>query len=270
MSSAALQVVNLQARYEQTQVLRGVSLHAMPGEAIVLLGRNGSGRRTMLQAISGNTTDTCSGSIRIIGRESLHEVSPDISHLGLYRQPLESHVIPDFTCEENLLMPPAPQHDFGGGLSLTRIYELCPVLQQHQHKPASELAPGTRRLLALARLLRTGANLILINEFASTLCASSLEAFIALINRLKQLDYTLVLAESRVDVCTRFASRYYVLDGGNIVDGFPASALSGRRAWLDGFLQPAHTQASGSAAVSATAGNGQSAAVSFWAPPRPR
>src|SRR5699024_914577 len=127
MSSAALQVVNLQAGYDQTQVLRGVNLHAMPGEAIVLLGRNGSGRRTMLQAISGNTTDTCSGSVRIIGRESLHEISPDIGHLGLHQQPFESHVIPDFTCEENLLLPTSPQHDFGGGLSLTRIYQLCPV-----------------------------------------------------------------------------------------------------------------------------------------------
>jgi len=269
MSSAALQVVNLQAGYDQTQVLRGVNLHAMPGEAIVLLGRNGSGRRTMLQAISGNTTDTCSGSVRIIGRESLHEISPDIGHLGLHQQPFESHVIPDFTCEENLLLPTSPQHDFGGGLSLTRIYQLCPVLQQQQHRPASELNSGTRRLLALARLLRTGANLILVNEFASSLCATSLEAFITLANNLKCMGYTLILAESSVAACSRFASRYYVLDNGHVIDAFAAGALPDRRNWLDAFL---HSEKSASPAMAAHAspGNSQSVVVSLGSPPKPR
>ncbi len=236
MTVKALQVVNLQAKYPRGQVLHGVSLYAMAGEVIALLGRNGSGRRTMLRAISGHSSDICSGSVRIIGREALHDPSPDISQLGVSTPLSGSIVDTDLTCEENLLMPTGHHASLGGGLSLARIYALCPTLHDLRLRPASELNQGEERLVALGRLLRSGANVLLLNAFTPGAETHIVAAFISLIRALSDLDYTIIVSDPDLAVSQRIAHRFYVLDAGHLVDRFDDTELPSRRQWLNRLL----------------------------------
>lgn len=228
MTMAALQVVDLHVWYAHGLVLNGINLHAMPGEAVALLGRNGSGRSAALHAIGGQT-DTLQGSVRVIGTETIHDASPDIAYPGLGVQAAEGSIFSHLTCEENLLLPTSDGDSLGGGMSLGRIYQLCPDLGELRDVLATQLSRAEQRMLAIARILRTGANVILLSDIADGLAPIMAQAFAGLIVELKKLDYTIILAEADTTFCGAVADRFYVFEQGRIIDTFDAGDLAGRQ-----------------------------------------
>lgn len=228
MATAALQVVDLHVWYAQAQVLNGVSLYAMPGEVVVLLGRNGSGRRATLRAIIGQS-DVREGSIRIVGKETIHDASDKISHLGLSFLPTEGSIFSNLTCEENLLLPASEGETLGGGMSLTQIYELCPDLNALRQTVGARLSRAEQRMLAIARILRTGANVLLMDDVFDGLAPVMAHAFSDLIRDLKQRDYTIIMAEPDTEYCAALADRFYVLEHGEVVDTFGPQDLHTRQ-----------------------------------------
>lgn len=228
MATATLQVTDLHVICAQTPVLNGVSLYAMAGEVITLLGRDGSGRQATLRAIIGQT-QTRQGSIRIIGKETIHDRSPDIRHLGLDLLPAESNIVSHLTCEENLLLSASEGDTLGGAMSLTQIYELCPDLNTLRHTLGTRLSRAEKRMLAVARMLRTGANVLLMDDVTNGLSPVMAQAFANMIVSLKQLGYTIIMGERRITLCTELADRFYVIDGGQIIDVFERHELGTRR-----------------------------------------
>lgn len=239
MPTAALQVVDLHVWYAQAQILNGVSLHAMVGETIVLLGRDGSGRRAALRAIIGKT-ETRRGSVRITGKETIHDGSHDISHLGLSFLPAQGGIFPNLTCEENLLLPATEDDTLGGAMSLTQIYELCPDLSALRQKPGASLSRAEQRMLAIARMLRTGANVLLMDDITDGLAPVMVHALYHMILSLKQLGYTIIMGERKIEFGARLADRFYVIDGGAVVDTFSTDDLPIRHERLSLLLNADH------------------------------
>lgn len=228
MFTAALQVTDLHARNAQAQILNGVSLYAMPGEVVVLLGRDGSGRLATLQAITGQTS-TRQGSVRITGKETIHNDSNEITHLGLGMLPANGGISTQLTCEENLLLPRAENDTLGGGMSLSEIYELCPDLNALRNTPGTSLSGAEKRLLAIARMLRTGASVLLMDDISDGLAPVMEHAFSNLILNLKKQRYTIIIGARDVDFCANLADRFYVIENGRITDTFSANGLSARQ-----------------------------------------
>jgi len=225
MSTAALKVVDLHIQYAQGKAVNGISLHAMPGEVIALVGPEGSGCRSTLLAISGLSRDCLSGSIQTIGKETLHNSTPDICHLGL-DPTLETHLVEEhLTCEENLLIPLGDQGSLNSGLTLGLIYDIYPCLANRQDDLVIQLSASERRLLALARILRSGATVVLLNDITTDMPPHLQAVLTALIQALKTMRYTVLLAEQNLDFCAPITDRYYVLDGGYIIDHFAAMDL---------------------------------------------
>ena len=243
MSTAALKVVDLHVQYAQGKAVNGISLHAMPGEVITLVGPEGSGCRSTLLAISGLSRDHLSGSIQTIGKETLHNCTPDICHLGL-DPALETHLIEEhLTCEENLLIPLGNQNNLNSGLTLGIIYDIYPCLANRQHDLVIQLSAAERRLLALARILRSGATVVLLNDITTDMPPSLQAVLTTLIQALKAMRYTVLLAEQNLSFCAPITDRYYVLDKGHIIDHFSASELPQKHATLSTLLN-VHTSSS--------------------------
>ncbi|HLR77995.1 MAG TPA: ATP-binding cassette domain-containing protein [Burkholderiaceae bacterium] len=227
MSTAALQVTNLHAECSQVQTLNGVSLYAMPGEIVVLLGSDGSGRHATLQAIIGKAI-TRHGSVRIIGKETIHHDSNEITHLGLGMLPAYGGISPHLTCEENLLLPHTEHDTPGGGMSLSQIYELCPDLQALRNTLGTRLSGAEKRLLAIARMLRTGTSVLLMDDISDGLAPVMTKSFSSLILNLKRQGYTVIIGSRCLDFCTGLADRFYVIENGRITDSFNAGGLHAR------------------------------------------
>lgn len=239
METAALKVVDLHVWYAQTHILNGVSLHAMAGEVIVLLGRDGSGRRAALKAIIGKT-GTRKGSVRVTGKETIHDGCHNISHLGLSFLPTQEGIFPNLTCEENLLLPSTENDTLGGAMSLTQIYELCPDLSALRQTSGASLSRAEQRMLAIARMLRTGANVLLMDDITNGLAPVMVQALSSMILSLKQLGYTIIMGERQIEFATRLADRFYVIDGGEVVDTFSLDDLPIRHERLRSLLGADH------------------------------
>lgn len=234
MSETALEVQNLQAWYGESHILHGVDLHVGRGEVVTLLGRNGAGRTTTLRAILG-LTDTRSGSVRIQGTESIAMPTHRIAHLGLGYCPEERGIFASLSCEENLLLPP-PVGALGGGMSLSEIYEMFPNLLERRHSPGTRLSGGEQQMLAVARILRTGANLLLLDEISEGLAPVIVQALARMITTLKQRGYTIVMVEQNFHFAAPLADRFYVMEHGRIVESFDAQALSEKQETLNELL----------------------------------
>lgn len=239
MTAAALQVVDLHARSAQAPVLNGVSLYAMAGEIIALFGRNDSGRSAILQAIVGHAK-TRKGSVRVIGRETIHQHSDDVRHLGLGFLSTHGNIFPHLTCEENLLLPTSNSDTLGGAMSLSQIYELCPDLNTLRHTLGTRLSRAEKRMLAIARLLRTGANVLLMDNIADDLAPVMTQALSAMIRNLKYLDYTIIMSEHDIEFCAGLADRFYIVENGQIIDSFDQTVLPARRCKLQALLAHGH------------------------------
>jgi branched-chain amino acid transport system ATP-binding protein len=235
MTTNALEISNLHAWYGESHVLHGVNLNVRKGEVVTLLGRNGSGRTTTLRAILG-LTGTRKGSIRIQGTESIHLPTYRIAHLGIGYCPEERGIFAGLSCEENLLLPPVVGDTLGGGMSLAEIYDMFPNLEERKHSPGTRLSGGEQQMLAVARILRTGANLLLLDEISEGLAPVIVQALARMITALKAKDYTIVMVEQNFHFAAPLADRFYVMEHGQIVEEIAAAELTSKQDTLNTLL----------------------------------
>jgi branched-chain amino acid transport system ATP-binding protein len=218
MSSVAaetefLRVTDLHAFYGESHVLHGIDFQVNRGELVTLLGRNGSGRTTTLRAILGLTVRR-TGSVMINGREAIGMPPHKIAHLGLGYCPEERGIYASLTCEENLLLPPEVA---SGGMSLGEIYEMFPNLRERRKSPGMRLSGGEQQMLAMARILRTGARLLLLDEITEGLAPVIVQTLGRVLRKLKEKGLTIVLVEQNFRFAAPLADRHYVLEHGRIV-----------------------------------------------------
>jgi branched-chain amino acid transport system ATP-binding protein len=227
--SAALEISNLQAWYGESHVLHGISLSVQPGEVVALLGRNGAGRTTTLRAIMG-LTGRRSGSIRINGSESIGLPTHRIAHLGVGYCPEERGIFASLSTEENLMLPPvlASSKGAAAGMSVDEIYAMFPNLQERRHSQGTRLSGGEQQMLAVARILRTGARLLLLDEISEGLAPVIVQALARMITTLKEKGYTIVMVEQNFRFAAPLADRFYVIEHGQIVETIASADLNAR------------------------------------------
>lgn len=235
MNTAALEITNLHAWYGESHVLHGVNLNVAPGEVVTLLGRNGSGRTTTLRAILG-LTGSRKGSIRIQGTESIGMPTYRIAHLGIGYCPEERGIFAGLSCEENLLLPPTVGDTLGGGMSLAEIYAMFPNLEERKHSPGTRLSGGEQQMLAVARILRTGASLLLLDEISEGLAPVIVQALARMITALKAKGYTIIMVEQNFRFAAPLADRFYVMEHGQIVEQFDSAELPAKQDVLNTLL----------------------------------
>ena len=234
MSIPALEVCDLQAWYGESHVLHGINFSVGQGEVVTLLGRNGSGRTTTLRAILG-LTGSRQGSVRIQGTEAIGLPTYRIAHLGVGYCPEERGIFASLSCEENLLLPPSVG-TLGGGMSLAEIYDMFPNLEERRHSPGTRLSGGEQQMLAVARILRTGANLLLLDEISEGLAPVIVQALSRMITTLKAKGYTIVMVEQNFRFAAPLADHFYVVEHGQIVENFVASELETKQDTLNTLL----------------------------------
>ncbi|MYN01192.1 ATP-binding cassette domain-containing protein [Pseudoduganella sp. DS3] len=223
--SAALEISQLQAWYGESHILHDVNLTVNPGEVVTLLGRNGAGRTTTLRAIMG-LTGARKGSIRINGQEAIGLPTHKVAHLGVGYCPEERGIFASLSAEENLLLPPALKA--GQGMSVEEIYEMFPNLAERRSSPGTRLSGGEQQMLAVARILRTGARLLLLDEISEGLAPVIVQGLARMIRTLKAKGYTIVMVEQNFRFAAPLADRFYVMEHGRIVESFASSELEAR------------------------------------------
>jgi len=231
-SSICIKIANLQAWYGESHVLHGVNLEVRQGEVMTLLGRNGSGRTTTLRAIMG-LVDRRSGSVQIHGRESIGLAPHKIAWLGVGYCPEERGIFSSLSCEENLMLPPTLGPD---GMSVAEIYELFPNLKERATSQGTRLSGGEQQMLAIARILRTGAKTLLLDEISEGLAPVIVQTLGRAIRMLRQRGYTIVLVEQNFRFAAPLADRFCVMEHGRIVQNFEAAQLQERMPVLHEFL----------------------------------
>ncbi|QNA87246.1 ABC transporter ATP-binding protein [Massilia sp. Dwa41.01b] len=228
--SAALEISNLQAWYGESHILHGVEFSVAEGEVVTLLGRNGAGRTTTLRAIMG-LTGRRSGSIRINGVEAIKLPTHRIAHLGVGYCPEERGIFASLSTEENLLLPPVlPGTGNGAGtaMSLDEIYAMFPNLYERRHSQGTRLSGGEQQMLAVARILRTGARLLLLDEISEGLAPVIVQTLARMITTLKGKGYTIVMVEQNFRFAAPLADRFHVVEHGQIVETIAAHELDTR------------------------------------------
>ncbi|HLQ89366.1 MAG TPA: ABC transporter ATP-binding protein [Xanthobacteraceae bacterium] len=227
-----LSVDGLEAWYGESHVLHGVTFEVRAGEVVTLLGRNGAGKTTTLKSIMGIVPQR-KGDVRYEGRELINLTSDRIARLGLGFCPEERGIFASLSVEENLLLPPrvAP-----GGLALDRIFELFPNLKERLGSQGTKLSGGEQQMLAIARILRTGARLLLLDEPTEGLAPVIIQKIGETIGLLKQQGFTILLVEQNFRFAATVADRYYVMDHGRIIDQFLNSELNANLDKLQEYL----------------------------------
>ena len=219
-----LEIRGLQAFYGESHVLHGVDFHVRQGEVVTVLGRNGAGRTTLLKSIMG-LVGKVSGSVRRNGADITGFAPHHVAHRGIGYCPEERGIFASLSCEENLLLPPV----IGvGGMSIAEIYELFPNLKERRTSPGTRLSGGEQQMLALARILRTGARLLLLDETSEGLAPVIVKAIARVIRTLRDKGFTVVMVEQNFRFAAPLADRFYVMEGGRMVEQFPASELAAR------------------------------------------
>jgi branched-chain amino acid transport system ATP-binding protein len=216
-----LGVRDLQAWYGESHILHGVTFDVFPGEVVTLLGRNGAGKTTTLKSIMGIVTAR-SGSVIFDGRELIALASNIIARLGIAFCPEERGIFASLDVEENLLLPPVVRP---GGLSLERIFDLFPNLKPRLASQGTKLSGGEQQMLAIGRILRTGARLLLLDEPTEGLAPVIIQQIGRTIHALKAQGFTILLVEQNFRFASTVADRYYVMEHGRVVDQFVNSEL---------------------------------------------
>ena len=232
MSKVLLKIENLHAWYGESHILHGVNFEVREGELVTLLGRNGAGRTTTLKAILG-LTGKRTGTIEVMGRETVHLPTNRIARLGLGYCPEERGIFSTLSCEENLLLPPKVGE---GGMSLDEIYEMFPNLKERRHSPGTRLSGGEQQMLAMARILRSGAQVLLLDEITEGLAPVIVQTLGRVIRALKAKGLTIILVEQNFRFAAPLADRHYVMEHGQIVATVNKAALSEKAAMLHEFL----------------------------------
>src|SRR5512132_836209 len=231
--ASALEIKNLQAWYGESHILHGVDLHVNRGEVVTLLGRNGAGRTTTLRAIMG-LTGTRKGSIQVDGTETIGLATHRVAHLGIGYCPEERGIFASLSCEENLMLPPRVAAD--GGMSIDEIYTMFPNLKERARSQGSRLSGGEQQMLAVARILRTGAHLLLLDEISEGLAPVIVQALGRVILKLKERGFTIVLVEQNFRFAAPLADRHYVVEHGRVAEAFSAAELASKTQMLHEYL----------------------------------
>ena len=232
--SPALEIRDLHAWYGESHILHGIGLSVHQGEVVTLLGRNGAGRTTTLRAIMG-LTGRRSGSIKVNGTESIGMPTHRIAHLGIGFCPEERGIFSSLSTEENLLLPPRLK-GVEGGMGVDEIYEMFPNLYERRHSQGTRLSGGEQQMLAVARILRTGARLLLLDEISEGLAPVIVQALARMITTLKSKGYTIVMVEQNFRFAAPLADRFYVVEHGQVVETIAAAELDARMPVLTGLL----------------------------------
>ena len=230
--SKALEISKLHAWYGESHILHDVNLSVEQGEVVTLLGRNGAGRTTTLRAIMG-LTGKREGSIKINGVESIAMPTYRIAHLSVGYCPEERAIFSSLSAEENLMLPPTLK---AGGMSVDEIYQMFPNLAERRHSQGTRLSGGEQQMLAVARILRTGAKLLLLDEISEGLAPVIVQALAKMILMLKKQGYTIVMVEQNFRFAAPLADRFYVMEHGQIVEQFAAPELTSKMNVLNELL----------------------------------
>jgi branched-chain amino acid transport system ATP-binding protein len=230
----ALEIAGLHAWYGESHILHDINLSVNKGEVVTLLGRNGAGRTTTLRSIMG-LTGTRKGSIKINGVEAIELPTHKIAHLGVGYCPEERGIFSSLSAEENLLLPPVVSKT-DKGMSVEEIYEMFPNLAERRNSQGTRLSGGEQQMLAVARILRTGARLLLLDEISEGLAPVIVQALARMIKTLKSKGYTIVMVEQNFRFAAPLADRFYVVEHGQIVETFASSELNAKMPVLNELL----------------------------------
>ncbi|MCQ4298480.1 ABC transporter ATP-binding protein [Pseudomonas songnenensis] len=229
MTEPLLSVRELNAWYGESHALHGIDLDVHAGETVTLLGRNGVGKTTALRAIVGIIRKR-SGTIRFDGKDMLRVPLHRTARHGIGYVPEERGIFSTLTVEENLTLPPVIAK---GGMTLTEIYQLFPNLEERRKSPGTKLSGGEQQMLAMARILRTGAKLLLLDEPTEGLAPVIIQRIGEVLQTLKQRGMTILLVEQNFRFASKVADRFYVVDHGQVIDTFDVADLPGRMSMLN-------------------------------------
>ena len=229
MTEPLLSVRDLNAWYGESHALHGIDLDVHQGETVTLLGRNGVGKTTALRSIVGIIRKR-SGSIRFDGKDMLRVPLHRTARHGIGYVPEERGIFSTLTVEENLTLPPVIAK---GGMTLAEIYQLFPNLEERRKSPGTKLSGGEQQMLAMARILRTGAKLLLLDEPTEGLAPVIIQRIGEVLQTLKQRGMTILLVEQNFRFARKVADRFYVVDHGKVIDTFDIADLPGRMTMLN-------------------------------------
>jgi branched-chain amino acid transport system ATP-binding protein len=232
MSTPLLKVANLDSWYGESHILHGVNFEIHEGELVTLLGRNGAGRSTTIKSILG-LTGRRTGSVQIDGVETIGMQTNQIARLGLGYCPEERGIFSTLSCEENLMLPPKVGT---GGMSVEEIYEMFPNLKERRHSQGTRLSGGEQQMLAMARILRSGARILLLDEITEGLAPVIVQTLGRVIRELKAKGLTIVLVEQNFRFAAPLADRHYVMEHGQIVATVHKNELDNKAQMLNEYL----------------------------------
>ena len=232
MASRFLEVRDLHAWYGESHVLHGVNFHVDEGEVVTLLGRNGAGRTSTLRAIMG-LTGSRKGSIKLHGTEAIALPTHRIARLGIGYCPEERGIFSSLSAQENLLLPPRLAD---GGMSVEQIYAMFPNLKERAGSQGTRLSGGEQQMLAVARILRTGARLLLLDEISEGLAPVIVQKLAEMVVALRQQGYTIVMVEQNFRFAAPLADRFLVMEHGQVIQEFTQSELPARMERLHEYL----------------------------------
>ncbi|MEY4014200.1 MAG: hypothetical protein RLZZ290_1064 [Pseudomonadota bacterium] len=233
MSLPVLAIENLNAWYGESHVLHGINLSVQQGEVVCLLGRNGAGRTSTLRSILG-LTGARTGSIRVNGREVIGMPTHEVAQLGIGYCPEERGIFASLTCEQNLMLP--PKVGAGVALTLDEIYSMFPNLLERRNSPGGRLSGGEQQMLAIARILRTGANLLLLDEITEGLAPVIVQKLGQVVQTLRDKGFTIVLVEQNFRFASKLADRNYVIEHGQVVKTVARDELEANQEELKSLL----------------------------------
>ena len=231
-STEFLRISQLHAYYGESHILHGVDLTVNHGEVVTLLGRNGAGRTTTVKSILG-LVGRRTGSVIIENQETVNWPTHEIAKLGLGYCPEERGIFSALTCEENLMLPPVIA---SGGMTVDEIYEMFPNLYERRSSPGTRLSGGEQQMLAVGRILRTGAKCLLLDEISEGLAPVIVQALSKMITALKAKGFTIIMVEQNFRFAAPLADRFYVMEHGQIVEGFSSQELSSKMGMLHEYL----------------------------------
>ena len=238
MATPALEIKGLQGWYGESHVLHGVDMVVQPGEVVTLLGRNGAGRTSTLRSVMG-LIGSRKGSIKVTGVETVGMPTYRIAHLGIGYCPEERGIFASLSAEENLMLPPVLKSASNGadkGMSVEEIYAMFPNLAERRHSQGTRLSGGEQQMLAVARILRTGARLLLLDEISEGLAPVIVQALARMITTLRAKGYTIVMVEQNFRFAAPLADRFYVMEHGRMVEAFAAKDLQAKMPVLNELL----------------------------------
>jgi branched-chain amino acid transport system ATP-binding protein len=232
MAAPFLEVQGLHGWYGESHVLHGINFHVDEGEVVTLLGRNGAGRTSTLRAIMG-LIGSRKGSVKVRGEETIAMATHRIARLGIGYCPEERGIFSSLSAEENLMLPPVLA---AGGMGLDEIYALFPNLKERAASQGTRLSGGEQQMLAVARILRTGARLLLLDEISEGLAPVIVEKLAAMVLMLRSKGYTILMVEQNFRFAAPLADRFLVVEHGQVIQSFSQSELPARMERLHEYL----------------------------------